>query len=106
MALTTDEFLIVTSSRQLFPQLKIDLEKLFKLTLQEGFVLQFLNIRIVQSPTGISIDQTDHIIESIVEPYFKLRDTTNLMHITSCHADCRVYVEGRTTGQVGSAIRP
>jgi hypothetical protein len=23
-----------------------------------------------------------------------------------CHADCRVYVEGRTTGQVGSAIRP
>jgi hypothetical protein len=22
------------------------------------------------------------------------------------HADCRVYVEGRTTGQVGSAIRP
>jgi hypothetical protein len=24
----------------------------------------------------------------------------------TCHADCRVYVEGRTTGQVGSAIRP
>jgi hypothetical protein len=26
--------------------------------------------------------------------------------ITLCHADCRVYVEGWTTGQVGSAIRP
>jgi hypothetical protein len=26
--------------------------------------------------------------------------------ITVCHADCRVYVEGRTTSQVGSAIRP
>jgi hypothetical protein len=25
---------------------------------------------------------------------------------TTCHADCWVYVEGRTTGQVGSAIRP
>jgi hypothetical protein len=23
-----------------------------------------------------------------------------------CHADCRMYVVGRTTGQVGSAIKP
>jgi hypothetical protein len=23
-----------------------------------------------------------------------------------CHADCRVYVKGRTTGQVGSAMKP
>jgi hypothetical protein len=34
------------------------------------------------------------------------RKATIRLIVPSCHADCRVYVEGRTTGQVGSAIRP
>jgi hypothetical protein len=39
------------------------------------------------------IKGTDNYPESVTRAY-------------QCHADCRVYVEGRTTGQVGSAIRP
>jgi hypothetical protein len=29
-----------------------------------------------------------------------------ILNETVCHADCRTYVAGRTTGQVGSAIKP
>jgi hypothetical protein len=40
-------------------------------------------LRIIQSPNGISIDQTDHVVDSIIEPYFKLRDIFKLVRITS-----------------------
>jgi hypothetical protein len=83
LALATDDFLVLTDDRELFLALKSGLEKLFKLTLQEGSVLRFLNLRIIQSPDGISIDQTDHVVDSIIEPYFKLRDVSKLIRITS-----------------------
>jgi hypothetical protein len=83
LALATDDFLVLTDDRELFLALKSGLEKLFKLTLQEGSVLSFLNLRIIQSPDGISIDQTDHVVDSIIEPYFKLRDISKLVRITS-----------------------
>ena len=37
-----------------------ELEKVFDLTVNEGSILKFLNICIVQSPAGISFDQTNH----------------------------------------------
>jgi hypothetical protein len=83
LALATDDFLVLTDYRELFLALKSGLKKLFKLTLQEGPVLRFLNLRIIQSPDGISIDQTDHVVESIIETYFKLRDVSKLVRITS-----------------------
>jgi hypothetical protein len=83
LALATDDFLVLTDDRKLFLALKSGLEKLFKLTLQESSVLRFLNLRIIQSPDGISIDQNDHVVNSIIEPYFKLRDVSKLVRITS-----------------------
>lgn len=37
----------------------------FKVTTQEGHILKYLNFRIIQSPHGISIDQTDHILDFV-----------------------------------------
>jgi hypothetical protein len=82
-ALATDNFILLISSQALFLSLKTGLEKLFELTLQEGSILRFLNLRIIQSPYGISIDQTDHLVDSIIEPYFKDRDVSKLLSITS-----------------------
>jgi hypothetical protein len=59
------------------------MEAIFDLTLQEGTILRFLNLLIIQSPAGISIYQTDHIVETILELYFKDRDTSALISITS-----------------------
>ena len=39
--------------------------------MSEGSVLKFLNLRIVQSPCGISFDQTKHIHGIILQEYFK-----------------------------------
>jgi hypothetical protein len=44
---------------------------LFDFTLQEGAILRFLNLQIVQIPVGISINQTECIVKTILEPYFK-----------------------------------
>ena len=43
--------------------------------LQEGSVLKYLNFGICQSPIGLSVDQTDHIMELVNEwfPTVKLR---------------------------------
>jgi hypothetical protein len=82
LALATDDFLVLTDDRKLFLSFKSGLEKLFKLTLQEGSVLRFLNLRVIQSPNGISIDQTDHVVDSIIEPYLNLRDVSKLVRIT------------------------
>ena len=36
---------------------------------QEGSVLKHLNFRIFQSPIGLSVDKTDHIMELLNEWY-------------------------------------
>jgi hypothetical protein len=59
------------------------MEPMSEVTLQEGAILRFINMCIIQSPDGISIDQTDHIVETIVEAYFKNRDTSELRSITN-----------------------
>ena len=39
---------------------------LFSFKVKRGIELQFLNFRIIQSEQGISIDQTNHIIQKIM----------------------------------------
>jgi hypothetical protein len=82
VAIATDDCLCVCDDREKFLQFKRCLEELFELTLQEGKSFRFLNLRIIQSPQGINIDQTDHIVDIIIGPYFKDRDTMQLMAIT------------------------
>ena len=71
IALETDDLLFLSKTRQPFLRLKAELEKLFDLTVCEGSVLKFLNLRIVTSPSGVSFDQTSHIQRTILSEYFK-----------------------------------
>jgi hypothetical protein len=71
LALETDDLLFISKSRQPFLQLKKELEKLFLLTVCEGSILKLLNLRIVQSPSGVSFDQTQHIQTTILAEYFE-----------------------------------
>jgi hypothetical protein len=83
IALATYDCIFVCGDRQQFLDLKSKMEALFVVTLQEGANLWFLNLRIIQIPVGIIIDQTDHIVENVLDPYFQDRDTTELRSITS-----------------------
>jgi len=78
LALETDDFLILSKTRVPFLQLKMELQKLFDLTVCEGSLLNFLNLRIVQSPFGISFDQTSHIQKTILAEYFKDIPSTSI----------------------------
>jgi hypothetical protein len=69
--LETDDLLFLSKTRQPFLRLKAELEKLFDLTVCEGSVLKFLNLRIVTSPSGVSFDPTSHIQRTILSEYFK-----------------------------------
>jgi len=71
IALETDDLLFISRTREPFLRLKLALEKLFNSTVCEGSVLKFLNLRIIQSPSGISFDQTRHIQNVILAEYFK-----------------------------------
>ncbi len=71
LALETDDLLFISTTRSPFLRLKTELEKLFDLTVSEGAVLKFLNLRIIQSPSGISFDQTNHIKNTVLSEYFR-----------------------------------
>ena len=47
-----------------------DFDNLFDYTFQEGGKLKLLNINIIQSKYGISIDQTDHIMKIYIKEYW------------------------------------
>jgi hypothetical protein len=83
LVLATDDCLVVCDDHQQLLDLKSKMEALFEVTLQEGAILRFLNLRTIKSPAGISIYQTDHIVENVLDPYFQDRDTTDLRYITS-----------------------
>jgi hypothetical protein len=53
---------------------------MFDLTSKQGSVLKFLNLRIVQSPLGVSFDQTKHITTQIIEPYFGKTPSSSIPH--------------------------
>ncbi len=69
-ALETDDLLITSTTCCPFLYLKGELEKLFDLKSSEGSILHFLNLWLVQSPLGISMDQTNHIQSKILHNYF------------------------------------
>jgi hypothetical protein len=69
--LEIDDLLFISKTRSPFLRLKTELEKLFDLTVSEGAVLKFLNLRIIQSPSGISFDQTNRIKNTILSEYFR-----------------------------------
>jgi hypothetical protein len=78
LALATDDILFLSKTRSPFLFLRQELEKLFDLTVTEGSILKFLNLRIVQSPAGISFDQTQHIRSVLLAEYFAGTDPKSI----------------------------
>jgi hypothetical protein len=66
-----DNCIVLCDDHVQFLDLKAKMEALFEVTLQEGALLRFLNLRIIQSSAGISIDHMDDIIETIIDPNYK-----------------------------------
>ena len=69
LAIQTDDLLIATNSENMRDLVINTLQKAFQLTSQGGTILKFLNFKIIQSPHGISADQTSHIDE-MLRKYF------------------------------------
>jgi len=45
--------------------------KFVDVTTQEGPILKYLNLHIFQSPYGISLDQIEHICDTILDPWLE-----------------------------------
>ena len=68
---STDDFLCAFSRVEIFYELRDFVTKFVDVTTQEGPILKYLNLRIVQSQYGISFDQTEHIRDTILDPWLK-----------------------------------
>ena len=64
---STYYFLNATNNKTAFPELRRVFQEAFDIKVQEGSALNYLNLRICQSPIGFSVDQTDHIMEKVNE---------------------------------------
>lgn len=62
-------------SRELLRTLLNNFDDFFSYKVKEGTEVSSLNFRVIQTEYGISFDQTNHIIKSILEIYFDNGDT-------------------------------
>ena len=67
---STDDFLCAYSNQTIFDTLCTHLKRFFDITTEQGTLLKYLNLRIIQSPFGISVDQSQHIEHTIINKYF------------------------------------
>jgi len=65
----TDDFMLLVSKKELYLNIKARIEKSYDITMQEGPVIKYLNLQIIQSDAGISFDQTQHILK-MLEPHY------------------------------------
>jgi hypothetical protein len=80
LVLETDDILMASKSDKPFIHLQATLSTFFDLTTNQGTTLKFLNMRIIQSPCGISFDQTKHIQSQILDTYFKDVPPSSIPH--------------------------
>ena len=64
---SNDDGLNTTNNETEFQELTRVIKEKFEMKGQEGSVLKYLNFRVLQSPLGFIIDQTDHIMELVNE---------------------------------------
>lgn len=65
LAIETNDILVCTNSVSLEKKLMKQIQSAFKVTVQKGDVISFLNYRIIQSVHRISVGQTAHILEMV-----------------------------------------
>ncbi|MGB2447382.1 MAG: reverse transcriptase domain-containing protein [Candidatus Poseidoniaceae archaeon] len=76
--ISTDDLLCAFSHDDLFTSLRDHLSRMFDLTTKTGTQLEYLNFRIIQSPHGISFDQSTHILKTIINKFFPPATTDRL----------------------------
>jgi hypothetical protein len=89
ISIATDDLLVSYLQQRSFDDLVKYLEKFFELTVQNGQVIKFLGIRIIQSELGISLDQGEYVYE-ILEYYWgtnleKIKTLTSPMRYDSAY---------------------
>ena len=67
---STDDFLCAFTKEYVFADFKNFMDSLVPVTVQTGTVLKYLNVKIVQTDFGISIDQIQHIKTTIIDRFF------------------------------------
>ena len=67
LKVSTDDVINTTNNETSFPELRRFFEEAFKIKFQEGYVLKYLNLRILQSPLDLSVDQNINIMELVNE---------------------------------------
>ena len=70
LILATDGILFMSKHEEPLQELLDTFGEVFSFKIKRGIELQFLNFRIIQSEHGISIDQANHILQSILNDYF------------------------------------
>ena len=70
MALATYNILFSSSNPVLYHRLQATLDMYFAYTTSTASVLHFLNYRIIQSDFGTSVDQYNHLRQSILHSFF------------------------------------
>jgi hypothetical protein len=73
---------MASKSNKPFIHLQATLSTFFDLTINQGTTLKFLDMRIIQSPCGISFDQTKYIQSQILDTYFKDIPPSSIPHRT------------------------
>ena len=68
---STYKLLCAYSSTQLFQYFPPEINTYFPVTSKEGPELFYLNLRIIQSPHGISIEHPSHTNETILTQWFQ-----------------------------------
>jgi hypothetical protein len=82
-AVATDDCLCLVDDCAQFLRLKTRMDALFDMNLQKGATLRFLNLRVIQSHQGISIEQIDHNVNTIIDTYFVNRDVSKLVPLAN-----------------------
>ena len=65
LAISTDDILLYTKYEEIFIKIQAKLNSAFGTTSQKGSVIHYLNYKFVQSQYGISVDQTEFILDMV-----------------------------------------
>ena len=66
LKVSTDDFVNTTNNETSFPELTRVSEEHLDMKFQEGSVHKYFNFQIFQSSLGFSVDQTDQIMELVM----------------------------------------
>ena len=74
LILATDDMILATHSTKATMMSEKEFDRYFTYTKRDRTDIYFFNFRLIQIDHSISIDQTNHILQNIIKPYFISQD--------------------------------